>query len=132
MTTSKYFAIIGTSRNACGGVRWVATAYNSESDIIGFASAECGLEGTSLEEIAGIEWVGVNPDEDGDFESFEPARAFADGEEFQAAITKLNDDGRTYSIFNDSSTTEVADFIEDADRVGLGDRAKELVEKFAQ
>ena len=123
-----YFALIGTSRNACGRVRWAVTGFNSQKDIIGLASEECNRAGKSLEDLAGIEMVGVNPDEDGDFESFEQSRAFADGEEFNVALEKLNDDGRTYSIFDDSDAAAVAEFIEQADAVGLGDRARALAE----
>lgn len=131
MKNSTYFAIIGTSRNAFGGVRWTVTAYNSESDIIGYANDECGRSGESLESLAGIEWVGVNPDEDGDFETFEPARPFAEGEKFQTALAKLNDDGRTYNIFNDSKPEEIKEFLEQANAIGLSEKAQELVEKFS-
>ena len=130
MKNSTYFAIIGTSRNTFGGVRWTVTAYNSESDIVGYANDECGRSGESLKSLAGIEWAGVNPDEDGDFETFEPARPFADGEEFQTALIKLNDDGRTYTIFDDSRPEEVKEFLEQAEAIGLGEKAQELVEKF--
>jgi len=130
MKNSTYFAIIGTSRNTFGGVRWTVTAYNSESDIVGYANDECGRSGESLKLLAGIEWAGVNPDEDGDFDTFESARPFADGEEFQTALTKLNDDGRTYTIFDDSKPEEVKEFLEQAEAIGLGEKAQELVEKF--
>lgn len=123
-----YFAIIGTSRNAFGGVRWTVTGFNSQKDIIGYALTECNRSGESLEDLAGIKMVGVNPDEDGDFESFEPSRAFADGEEFNVALEKLNDDGRTYNVFDDSDSAAVAEFIEQADTIGLGDEARELAE----
>ncbi len=131
MEKPTYFAIIGTSHNAFGGVRWTITAYNSVPDIIGFANNECARSGESLESIAGIEWVGVNPDEDGDYETFEPARPFADGEEFQTALNKLNDDGRTYTIYDDSKPEEIKAFLEQADSIGLGEKAQELVEKFS-
>lgn len=124
-----YFAIIGTSRAAYGGVRYTLTPYNSEADIIGFAYAECARSGESLESIAGIGSKTIN--EGTDDEQIVDEREFTEGEEFQAALTKLNDDGRTYSIFNDSDQEEVADFIAEADRIGEGARARELVEKFA-
>lgn len=124
-----YFAIIGTSRNAFGGVRYTLTPYNSEADIIGFAWNECARSGESLESIAGIGFKTIN--EGTDDEEIMAEREFNEGEEFQAALTKLNDDGRTYSIFDDSNQAEVADFIAEADLIGEGERARELVEKFA-
>lgn len=124
-----YFAIIGTSRNAFGGVRYTLTPYNSESDIIGFAYEECARSGESLESIAGIGFKTIN--ENTDDEDVVAEREFNDGEEFQAALTKLNDDGRTYMIFDDSNPAELADFIAEADRIGEGDCARELAEKFA-
>ncbi len=116
-----YYAIIGTSRNACGGVRWAATANNTETDIIGWARSECAKSGESLEALAGIKSVGINPDADGDFESFEPEREWAEGEEFAVAVEKLNDDGRTFRLFTDASA-----FVMEADEVGLGDKARAL------
>jgi len=121
MKNSTYFAIIGTSRYACGNVRWAVTPYNSEADIIGFANAECARSGESLESLAGIEFV----------DTFEPARPFAEGEEFQTALTKLNDDGRTYNIFDNSKPEEIKEFLEQAAAVGLREKAQEIVEKFS-
>lgn len=130
-TEPHYFAIIGTSSAAYGGVNWSITAYNSKDDIIGYASEECNRAGSSLEDVAGIKWIGVNPDADGDFESFEPEREFAEGEEFQAALTKLNDDCRTYKIFDDSNKEEIDEFLMEAEAISLGEHAAELVEKFS-
>jgi|APLak6261699311_1056244.scaffolds.fasta_scaffold00140_20 hypothetical protein len=130
-TEPHYFAIIGTSSAGYGGVRWSITAYNSKDDIIGYASEECNRAGSSLEDVAGIKWIGVNPDEDGGFESFEPEREFAEGELFQAALTKLNDDCRTYKIFADSNQQEIDDFLMEAEAAGHGEKAAELVEKFS-
>ncbi len=124
-----YFAIIGTSRNAFGGVRYTLTPYNSESDIIGFAHEECARSGESLESIAGIGFKTIN--EGTDDEEIVAEREFAEGEEFQAALSKLNDDGRLYSVFDDSDPEQVLCFIEVADRIGEGERARELAEKFA-
>jgi hypothetical protein len=126
-----YFAIIGTSSAAYGGVRWSITAYNSQADIISYAQDECVKTGATLEDVAGIKWNGVNPDEDGDFENYEPEREFREGELFQAALTKLNDDCRTYKIFDDSNKDEIESFLMEAEAVGHGDHAKELVQSFA-
>jgi len=131
MKNSTYFAIIGTSRDTCSDVRWAVTPYNSEADIIGFANAECARSGESLESLAGIEWVGVNPDEDGDSDIYEPARPFAEGEEFQTALNKLNDNGRTYIIFDSSKPEEIKEFLEQAAAVGLREKAQEIVKKFS-
>lgn len=129
MSAPTYFAIIGTSRAAYGGVRWTLTPYNSEADIISFAWNECARTGESLESIAGIGSKTIN--EGTDDEQIVNEREFNEGEEFQAALAKLNDDGRTYSIYNDADPDQVKDFIEEAERIGLGERARELVEKFS-
>lgn len=129
MHDKKYYAIVGTSRYA-GDVRWSIT-YNSEADIIGYANTECRRRGESLEELAGIDWIGVEPDEDGEFTRFEPERPFVTGEEFKAALEKLNDDGRTYSIFDSARPEEVEKFIDEAASIGLGAEARSLVSKFA-
>lgn len=117
-----FYAIIGTSRNTCGGVRWAVTANNTEAGVISLARAECNRVGECLEDIAGIKSVGINPDEDGDFESFAWEREWGEGEEFAIAVEKLMDDGRTFRLFNDASA-----FVMEAEEIGLGDRARELV-----
>lgn len=124
-----YFALIGTSRNAAGGVRWTLTPYNSESDIIGFARDECARSGESLEALAGIGFTIRN--EGTDDKEITAERDFAEGEEFTAALEKLNDDGRTYSVFDASAPDDVAEFLAEAERVGEGERARELVDQFA-
>lgn len=129
--TKHFFALIGTSSNACGGVKWAATGYNSTADIIGFAQAECNRQGSNLESLVGIEFVGVNPDNDGEFSEYKPSRDFAEGEELRAALEKLNDDGRTFKIYDDSDPTAVLEFLEDAESVGLSERASELTGKFS-
>lgn len=93
-----YFAIIGTSRNACGGVRYSLTAYNSESHIIEYAQDECARTGESLDE----------------------------SDEFNSAIEKLNDDGRRYSIY-ENTPEGIEEFLNDADAIGQLERAEELV-----
>lgn len=125
-----FFAITGTSRNSAGDVRWAATPFNSERDIIDYASEECNREGTDLYALAGIDNVGVNPDKDGNFETFQPSREFNPGEEFEVAINKLNDDGRTFLVFDDSNHEDVKHFLEKANEVGLGDPAQKLVDDF--
>lgn len=124
-----YFALIGNS-SAASNRRWSVTSYNSETDIIGFAEAECNKSGEQLCELAGISMIGVNPDKDGDCKTFEPSRPFNDVELFQTALAKLNDDSRTYRIFDDSDAAAVAEFINVSDCVGLGERSKALVAKF--
>ena len=125
-----YFAIIGTSRYACGGQRWSLTASNTEDEIIGFAEEECNRSGANLCELVGIGMEGVNEDEDGDFEYYEPDRQYADGEHLVAAIEKLNDDGRDFLIYDDSDTVAIQAFIDKADFIGCGDKARELVVRF--
>lgn len=125
-----YFVISGPNQYKYGGARRYLSRYQREEEIIELASEECGNEGTSLEELAGIEWVGVgDADEDGDFDGFEPARAFHPGEELKAAVEKLNDDGRAYWIYDDSDPKEVALFIQDAEKIGREEEAREMVSK---
>ncbi len=125
-----YFAIIGTSRNACGEVRWTLTARNSEANIINLAADECRYSGNMLERLAGLAWIDINPPKAGKPEIFKPAHPFTPEEELQAALIKLNDDGRTYIIFDDSKPEEVEDFLDYADDIGLDKKAQMLVEKF--
>jgi len=127
---NNYFAIIGTSRNANGGQRWSLTASNTEDEIIGFAEEECNRSGEFLGELVGIKMEGVNEDEDGDFEYYEPDRPYADGEHFEAAIEKLNDDGRDFLIYDDSDTVAIQEFIDKADFIGHGEKARKLVVRF--
>ncbi len=121
-----YYSITGTSRNSAGGARYALGRVVDKEDIINFAHEECGREGISLESVAGIEFIGINPDADGDFEEFIPAREWNEGEEFAAALSKLNDDGRTYEIFD--MATECDEFIARADCLGLGNEARALVD----
>lgn len=122
-----YYALIGTSRNASGGARWTITANNTEADIIGYARAECEKESTWLESLAGIDSVGINPDADGEPTEYAPDREWRDGEEFAAALEKLNDDGRTYRIYDMSAPDDIAELLDDADAHSVGARAAELV-----
>jgi len=115
-----YYTIIGTSRNTYGGTRYSIGVITDEPEIIGFAHDECAKSGEDLYTLAGICWT-LNDDE-----QFVPERDFEPGEEFQAALTKLNDDGRTYEIFR--TDTEAKEFIERAEEVGLGEKANETVE----
>lgn len=124
MTT--YYSITGSSRNASGGARYALGFIVDQAEIISFAREECGREGTSLESFAGIEFAGINPDEDGHFEEFTPSRAWNEGEEFAAALSKLNDDGRTYEIFDTAGNGD--EFIARAEIYGLGDEARALVD----
>lgn len=122
-----YYAIIGTSRNACGGVRWTLRAGVTEQDVLSWAYSECQREGSSLQDVAGIGWVGVGFDvEDEDEPSdYDPERDWLPGEEFETAIAKLNDDGRAFALFDVAE-----EFVEEACQLGLGEDAAELVERF--
>lgn len=120
-TNNLYYTIVGTSRNTSGGPRYTIGAAATEQDIIGFAYAECARSGETLEEIAGIGWKMIN--EGTDDELVVSERDFVPGEEFQAALAKLNDDGRAYEIFD--SETETAEFIARAEQLGIGDLARE-------
>lgn len=122
---NRYFAVNGSSKGGAfdfadimpGFPRCFATRNNTEADIVEFAINECIREGSSLEEIAGIGWIA-----DGDFERVVPARPFEEGEKFKAALAKLNDDGRTYRVFN--MDTEILAFLAYAEGVGLSSTAR--------
>lgn len=125
MTT--YFAIIGTSKNAYGNIRYSLTAYNSEADIIGYANDECSRKGTSLDTLAGIQYVGIGaPDADGDYAEYGNDREFLEGEEFTTALEKLSDDGRRYSIYPDTEEGRT-EFLADAEAIGYTERAQALL-----
>lgn len=121
-----FFALIGSSRNAYGGVRWNLDAMVKKSDIIRYANAQLDRRGNSLEE-----WAGINEfwTDDGDFIGFE--REWRDGEELETALKVLNDDGCTYSIWPDDVVDNVRDFLDEAEKIGLGDEAVRLVKKFS-
>lgn len=115
-TEGRYYnTIIGTSRNAGGRVRYCIGALVTEQDIIGLARDECDRSGESLVDLAGIEW---KTSEAGDREA---AREWEPGEEFYTAITKLNDEGRLYEIYDCES--EVTEFLDRAEKLGMGNEA---------
>lgn len=124
--STTFFTIVGTSRNASGGIRWRLNAMRTEADIIGYANGELERKGESLQERAGIAefW-----DEDGNFIGY--SREWRDGEELETALDVLNDDGCTYSIWPDNVLDNVRDFVDEAEKLGLGVEALQMVDKFA-
>jgi hypothetical protein len=109
-----YFTLMGTSRNAVGGVRWTVAANVSGKQIVGFAEAECSKSGESLEEIGGVS-----------------ARPMNDDERWIAALDKLNDDGRTFAAFDDADRDAIDEFLGQAITAGCGEQARELIRQFA-
>ena len=123
-----FFAIIGTSRNTYGGVRWNLSAMVTEADIIRFALGELEISGDGdLHSWAGIaELTDEVGDQTGIYE-----REFELGEELEMALRVLNDDGCTYAIWPDDVADNVVDFLDEAIKIGLGDEAQRLVEKYS-
>jgi hypothetical protein len=97
----------------------------SEAEIIELAQEE--LEpGETLAQLAGIETITlstVGPDEDREI----PARDFFAGEEFKAAMKKLNEGGKVFETFDCSHDGDIRRFVAAAEALGLGQESRELV-----
>lgn len=123
-----YYIAHSTSRNAPGGARYSVHANVSDRDIIEWARNECVREGRSLEEFAGIDFVCADTAQDAEScGEWVPARDWEEGEEFESACEKLSDDGRYFYAYAMDDTALVNEFLELAEDVGLGDRAREIV-----
>lgn len=121
-----YYTVSGTSRNACGGVRWHVSANETEQDIIGYADHEMTRSGQSFEDLVGIGFKTIN--EGTDREEIVPEREMTVDEMFNAALEKLNDDGRTYRIFKMNDAEALEEFLLQADMAGLLKKAQKLAE----
>jgi hypothetical protein len=131
--STTYYALIGTSKDAADAVRWTVTARNSEMDIIGLAEEECRLSGEDLEFFAGFELIGSSRHAGGiGCEELAWSRDWMPGEKFKASLLKLNDDERTYKIFDDAKREQVEEFLAKAKAVGLLETALALVARFSQ
>lgn len=119
-----YFTVSGTSRNACGGVRWHVSANETEQSIIGYADHEMTRSGESFEDFIGIGFKTIN--EGTDNEQIVPEREMTQYETFEAALAKLSDDGRTYLIYKMDDAEALEEFLLQADMAGLLKKAQQL------
>jgi hypothetical protein len=121
MPTIYYALASTTSHNSAIGHR-PRVMLICESDIIQAAAREARTEGSSIEDSDGVDWV---ESEDG---MFKPARSLTREERLAASVNKLGDDGRIFEIFKTDAKGTAA-FIDTADRYGVGDKARSLVDE---
>ena len=124
MNASTFFYVIfsNTSRNGMAGLR-PQVMWTSRAHIIEAAAWELNRRGDSLEDLAGIPWIQDDDD------NFVPERELTHEEVLKYSVEKLGDDGRMYDIFaTDQDGAEA--FIKAAERYGLDDEARAIVEKF--
>lgn len=126
--STTYYALIGSSNETGEDVRWSVTGRISENDVITLAEEECRITGEDLEFFAGFELIGSNKRAGSiGCEKLTWSRDWMVGEKFQASLLKLNDDGRTYHVFNKAKREHIEEFLTKAEAVGLRAEADALV-----
>ena len=99
MTQNYNILVSFGSRTAFSGYGKISLVCMDATEIISIAEQQAGRCGYDLTEHADIEWVGVNPNVFGGCDELKMSRDWHEGEELDAALAELTQDGHLYEIF---------------------------------